>query len=132
VVVDCVVRHYRELVFAEPRGGGVTVVYPIQFNARDDADAGPSSWMSASSSRDGRHAFRLADHERDHRLPVGPKLALDAERVQASLARDLHDGIVKRPRTAVEHHRCPLLPQLGQYHLPDPSLSASSNVFSRA
>ncbi len=40
VVVDCVVSHYRELVFPKPRGGIVTVVYPIQFNARDDADAG--------------------------------------------------------------------------------------------
>ena len=74
----------------------------------------------------------LTDHERDHRLPLRADLALDAERVEAGLTRDLHDGIVERPRAAIEHHRCPLLPQFGQYHLPDPSLSASSNVFVRA
>ncbi len=38
-VVDCVVSHYRTMVFPEPQGGIVTVVYPIKFDP-DDADAG--------------------------------------------------------------------------------------------
>jgi len=47
VVVDCVLSHYRELVFPKPDGGIVTVVYPIQFNPGDDADAGQpwSLWL---------------------------------------------------------------------------------------
>jgi hypothetical protein len=62
----------------------------------------------------------------------GPADSTLGERVEAGLARDLHDCIVERPRATIEHHRCPFLPQFGQYHFPDPSLSASSNVFVRA
>jgi hypothetical protein len=40
VVVDCILSRYRELVFPKPDGGILTVVYPIVFNASDDADAG--------------------------------------------------------------------------------------------
>jgi hypothetical protein len=39
-VVRCVVSHFRDLKFPEPKGGRVTVVYPIQFNPGDDPDAG--------------------------------------------------------------------------------------------
>lgn len=35
-VVDCVVRGYTSLVFPKPKGGIVTVVYPIIFNPGDD------------------------------------------------------------------------------------------------
>jgi hypothetical protein len=31
VVVTCVLKGFSEMVFPHPRGGSVTVVYPIQF-----------------------------------------------------------------------------------------------------